>query len=86
MESCLPVGFAEAETSAVCANEGRGPVDTPMVRQTYEILEKGMDFGFLPLGRTASPKEIPAAVEFLIAEISSYITGIALPVDGGWFW
>ncbi|KAF1357565.1 NAD(P)-binding protein [Lizonia empirigonia] len=62
-----------------------GPVDTPMLRNSYEILGREVDYGFLPLGRTADQKEIPTTVEFLISDASSFITGVALPVDGGWF-
>ena len=38
----------------------------------------------VPLGRTASPEEFAAAVAFLASTRASYITGISLPVDGGW--
>ncbi len=38
----------------------------------------------IPLGRLANPEEIGAAVAFLASERASYITGITLPVDGGW--
>ncbi|KAH6644246.1 3-alpha--hydroxysteroid dehydrogenase [Boeremia exigua] len=62
-----------------------GPVDTPMLRNSYEMLGQEVDYSFLPLGRTAHQKEIPATVEFLISDASSFITGVALPVDGGWF-
>ncbi|KAL1602159.1 hypothetical protein SLS59_004844 [Nothophoma quercina] len=62
-----------------------GPVDTPMLRNSYELLGREVDYSFLPLGRTADQKEIPATVEFLISDASSFITGVALPVDGGWF-
>lgn len=37
----------------------------------------------VPLGRTARPEEIAAAVVFLASEKAGYITGTALPVDGG---
>lgn len=66
-------------------NLRRGPVDTPMLRNSYEIIGREVDYSFLPLGRTADQKEIPATVEFLLSDASSFITGVALPVDGGWF-
>jgi 3-oxoacyl-[acyl-carrier protein] reductase len=38
----------------------------------------------IPLGRYGKPEEFAAAVTFLCSERASYITGISLPVDGGW--
>jgi NAD(P)-dependent dehydrogenase (short-subunit alcohol dehydrogenase family) len=65
-----------------------GIVDTPMVQSFNEQLpdpesarreqEKAQ-----PLGRLARPEECAAAVLFLASESASFITGVALPVDGG---
>lgn len=38
----------------------------------------------IPLGRFGTTKEFAAAVAFLASERASYITGVSLPVDGGW--
>jgi 3alpha(or 20beta)-hydroxysteroid dehydrogenase len=37
----------------------------------------------VPLGRDGRPEEISTVVVFLASEESSYITGVALPIDGG---
>lgn len=37
----------------------------------------------IPLGRYADPAELAAVVAFLASEQSSFITGAAIPVDGG---
>jgi NAD(P)-dependent dehydrogenase (short-subunit alcohol dehydrogenase family) len=39
--------------------------------------------GQTPMGRPARPEEIANAALFLISDEASYITGVALPVDGG---
>jgi len=37
-----------------------------------------------PLGRLASPVEVADTVVFLASRAAAYITGVRLPVDGGW--
>ncbi len=37
----------------------------------------------IPLGRIGSPEELARAIVFLGSEMSSYVTGALLPVDGG---
>ncbi len=40
--------------------------------------------GNTPMGRTARPQEIAEAIAFLASDRASFITGVTLPVDGGW--
>jgi NAD(P)-dependent dehydrogenase (short-subunit alcohol dehydrogenase family) len=37
-----------------------------------------------PIERTATPGEIAAVVAFLCSDASSFMTGAAVPVDGGY--
>ncbi len=68
-----------------------GPIETPMLavfmgrpdQQTdAETNLKNMR-AFVPLGRTGAPEEVAAAALFLASDDASYVTGVALPVDGG---
>jgi 2-deoxy-D-gluconate 3-dehydrogenase len=38
----------------------------------------------IPLGRYGLPEDLASAILFLAAPGSSYVTGIIVPVDGGW--
>lgn len=37
----------------------------------------------IPMGRGGQPDELAEAIVFLLSDAASYITGVALPVDGG---
>lgn len=61
-------------------------------RTITEALEKYMKnqdavekrLNLIPLKRFAVPEDIAKAVRFLISEEAGYITGVVLPVDGGY--
>ncbi|MDA7430048.1 2-dehydro-3-deoxy-D-gluconate 5-dehydrogenase KduD [Primorskyibacter aestuariivivens] len=38
----------------------------------------------IPIGRWAQPEDIAGAVTYLASPAARYVTGITLPVDGGW--
>jgi NAD(P)-dependent dehydrogenase (short-subunit alcohol dehydrogenase family) len=38
----------------------------------------------IPLGRLATPEEVANTVLFLASSLSSFTTGAAVPVDGGY--
>lgn len=46
-----------------------------------EIAAKTADA--IPMGRGGRPEELAEAIVFLLSDAASYITGVALPVDGG---
>lgn len=38
----------------------------------------------IPLGRLCEPKDMAACAAFLASDEAAYLTGVSLPVDGGW--
>ena len=53
-----------------------------MTEQYPDDYLKMMNYRILS-GRTGDPRELAAAVVFLAAPASGYVTGQTLPVDGG---
>jgi NAD(P)-dependent dehydrogenase (short-subunit alcohol dehydrogenase family) len=68
--------------NAVCP----GPIDTPMLQRIGsrrpQIVEKIAAAG--PMRRLGKPEEIAEAVVWLCSEAASFVTGQAMPVDGGY--
>jgi 3-oxoacyl-[acyl-carrier protein] reductase len=61
------------QVNAICP----GTIDTEMTRgYTYNI-------GNVPVGRIGSPRDVALAVLFLASQMSNYVTGQTLNVDGG---
>lgn len=48
------------------------------VGEVYAAIEKA-----IPLGRMGKPEEFASVVVFLASECSSFVNGVALPIDGG---
>jgi len=74
------VGPDGIRVNAVCP----GTIDTFLLRNTPPIAEAAEGFRKrTPLRRLGQPSEIADAVAWLGSDMSSYVTGIALLVDGG---
>ena len=60
---------------------------TPMLESMFgEDVAAGVDrvLATIPLGRWAKPEDIAGAVVFLCSPAAAFVTGIVLPVDGGY--
>lgn len=72
---------ANIRVNAICP----GAVQTPILAHLEEAgIDQAALAGLSPQNRVADPREIAATVRFLLSDASSFITGAALPVDGGW--
>ncbi len=62
-----------------------GYIETPMTAEARETPEAVAFLESLhPMGRLGLPEEIAAAASFLASDDASFITGVILPVDGGY--
>ncbi|MDA0991844.1 MAG: SDR family oxidoreductase, partial [Verrucomicrobia bacterium] len=60
-------------------------IETPMtaaLRQDPAWVERILER--YPLGRFGKPEEVAAAILFLASDEAAFVTGVALPVDGGY--
>ncbi len=70
--------------NCICPSEVNTPMHRKFIEETPDpeatrrrLLER------IPLNRVAEPEELASVALFLASADSSYITGVALPVDGG---
>jgi NAD(P)-dependent dehydrogenase (short-subunit alcohol dehydrogenase family) len=76
--AALELAREKIRVNCVCP----GAIDTPMLARSTE---PGADYGERePIGRIGRPEEIADAVLWLCSDRAAFVTGIALPVDGGW--
>ena len=74
-------GTKGVRVNAVCP----GYIKTPIISG---ILEREGGEGFLktlhPMGRLGAPEEAAQVAAFLASDAASFVTGVAMPVDGGY--
>ena len=92
------IGFAKALALRLAEDNIRanvvcpGPIETPMFvvfgsrpdqeqKHLDEVIQNAR--GVVPMKRLGQPEEVANAALFLISDEASFITGAALPVDGG---
>lgn len=88
MTRSMAADYAEHNIRVNCLCPG--PIDTPMLRRAAEKLggdhpEKVIEAyaSYTLLKRVGKPEDVAAAAAFLVSDDAAYITGVALPVDGG---
>lgn len=68
--------------NAVCP----GVIQTPMIDRFVhgEAQARRQLIEGEPVGRVGTPEEVAQAVVWLCSDAASFVTGVAMPVDGGW--
>ena len=62
-----------------------GYIDTPMTKALQEDPVRSVEIrDHIPAGRWGQPSELKGAMVFLCSKASDYMTGVMIPVDGGY--
>ena len=78
----LEYASKNVRVNAVCP----GFIETPMLDRVTDASVKIREqlIKAVPMRRVAKASEIAEATSWLLSDKSSYVTGVSLPVDGGW--
>lgn len=83
LTKCLSNEWSPSGVTVNCIAPGY--IETDMLKPlTGNAAAAATARGRIPVGRFGAPDEVAASVLFLCSDEARYITGVTLPVDGGW--
>ena len=77
------MAWEQAYAGIRCNAVAPGVVDTKLLETVPPFAKKNLAAG-IPLRRIGAPEEIANAILYLCSSAASYITGVTIPVDGGY--
>ena len=76
--NCVAPGYTRTDRVIELADQTAAREGTTRGAIEQRMLSK------IPMGRMGEPKEFGEVVAFLASPAASYVTGVTIPVDGGW--
>jgi 3-oxoacyl-[acyl-carrier protein] reductase len=76
--NCVAPGYTRTDRVVELSQQAAGREGT-----TPDVIEQ-RTIATIPLGRMGHPNEFAEVVAFLASPAASYMTGVTIPVDGGW--
>jgi NAD(P)-dependent dehydrogenase (short-subunit alcohol dehydrogenase family) len=77
--AALDSGLDNIRVNAICP----GIIDTPLTRAGFDDID-ARSAQVHAIGRAGRPDEVAATVLWLCSDAASLVTGITMPIDGGW--
>lgn len=76
--NCVAPGYTRTDRVIELADQSAAREGTTRAAIEQRMLSR------IPMGRMGEPKEFGDVVAFLASPAASYVTGVTIPVDGGW--